>query len=187
MQEALNIAGKAYRALEKKQPRTVRFIGNDYSVNPDGGISSSAACEIPAMHKILILHYLLSESGKTETGELIDFKQLPGGITYNPVFEGRVYGRLTGVFGEDHELFRLCGEKIGGVKADLGDAAMKFEALPGVPVYIILFAGDEEFRPGCKILFDSGIKGYFPTEDAIIICEELSRTLTKEAETCQKQ
>ena len=183
MREALNIAENDYRALGRKEPVAVRFINKEYRVSPDARITSSRCGEAPDKHKILILHYLLSEGGKHETGELIDFKQLPGGITYNPVFEGRVYSRLIAVFGKNHELFTRCGEKLGGVRVRLGDSAMKFEILPGIFVCIIFHSADEEFPPGCKILFDSAIKAYFPTEDAIIICEELARELTG----CQKQ
>lgn len=184
MREALDIAESRYRA-EKKEAASVRFIDREYTVNPDGSITSRETRDIPLKHKILILHYLLSGPGR-ETGDLIDFKQLPGGITYNPVFEGRVYGRLKAVFGADHELFKACGKELGGSKAEMGDAALKFEVFPGVMLYVILFSGDEEFGPACKILFDSGIKNIFPTEDAIIICEELSRKLT-EASKCLRQ
>jgi hypothetical protein len=181
MSEALNIAKKSYRALERKQPAKVRFLGKEYSVNPGGEVSPAAAGDAPEKHKILILHYLLSGPGKREAGELIDFKQLPGGITYNPVFEGRVYGRIAGIFGEDHELFFSCGETLGGKTASHGDASMSFEVFPGAQVYVVLFSGDEEFKPACKILFDRSIEDYFPTEDIIIICEELGRALAEGA------
>lgn len=184
MLEALEIAEKRY-SEEKKKAASVRFLETEYAVSPDGGISSPEAGDIPLKHKVLILHYLLSGPAR-ETGELIDFKGMPGGITYNPVFEGRVYSRLKAVFGGDHKLFKSCGKELGASEAAMGDAALKFEVFPGAALFIILFSGDEEFAPACKILFDSGIKEVFPTEDAIIICEELSRKLS-EVSKCQKR
>ncbi len=179
MEEALKIAVEGFKALGREVKETVRFIDASYDVYPDGRVlyASRDKEEAPLKHKILILHYLLSAVFKPEGGKLIDFKLLPGGLAYNPVFCGRVYSSILSVFGSNHRLFRAAVKKLGGEKADIGDAGARFTVFPGVPVYLGLFSGDDEFKPGCKVLFDENITEYFPTEDVIIICEILAKKL----------
>lgn len=186
MREALEIAEKNYMKLGRRQTFRVGFLGEEHIVSPSGGVTPGhGSGETPVKHKIIILHYLVSGEGNPETGELIDFKSLPGGMAYNPVFEGRACRRLAGVFGENPAGLLECGKWLGGVETGNGDASMKFEVLPRVPVHVIIFSGGGEFPPAVKILFDRCVEGRLPTEDIIIICEELSKKLSMEAKKCR--
>ena len=49
---------------------------------------------------------------------------------------------------------------------DMADAAYKFLSLPKIPVYYLLWEGDEEFGPDLKILFDRSIEKHL-SADAI--------------------
>lgn len=113
----------------------------------------------------LILHYLLTVSDKSLTGELITFREIPSGEFYYQPFLKRAQVPLVKAFGSDHELFRRSGEKLGGKGAKMGDVSLTFLPFPKVPVTLTLWKGDEEFSPEGTILFDSSIKNFLPGED----------------------
>lgn len=134
----------------------------------------------PQWLSIVILHYLLTATGRPLTGEAVDFRQLVGGEGYLPNFERRAAARLAAEFGQDPERFIRCGLKIGGRQVALGDAAIRVSVFPRVPVTMILWRGDDEFPPSAKYLFDRSISDYLPTEDVVAICQQLVNILRME-------
>ncbi len=49
---------------------------------------------------------------------------------------------------------------------DLADAAYRLTPLPKIPLYYLLWEGDEEFKPNLSILFDRSIERHL-SADAI--------------------
>jgi hypothetical protein len=60
-------------------------------------------------------------------------------------------------YGKDPEGFQTAGRKLGGVILDMADAAMCLEPFPKVPIYYVLWAGDDEFPAKLTVLFDKSI------------------------------
>ena len=69
-------------------------------------------------------------------------------------------------FGRDLAGFKQAAEKLGGQAMDLADAAYKLTALPKIPLYYLLWEGDEEFAPHLSVLFDRSIEQHL-SADAI--------------------
>lgn len=138
--------------------------------------------EVPVWLAIVVLHYLLTATGEELTGELADFRQLVGGEAYLSVFSARAVNRLMRSFGNDAAGLLKVGLALGGRKLDRGDVALEMPMLPRVPVILILWEGDDEFPPSANIVFDSSVNSYLPTEDVVVICEELVTLLESEVE-----
>lgn len=102
---------------------------------------------------------------------------------YYSVFEDRVHQSFLALFGREPSLFPEASTALEGEKVDFGDIAFKFMVLPRVPINFILHKGDGEFPPACKVLFDSSISDYLPTEDIVIICEDTVRELKSRTQT----
>ena len=47
---------------------------------------------------------------------------------------------------------------------DMGDAAYRFNIVPGIPVAVLYWVGDDEFPPEAKILYDRSISGQWPLD-----------------------
>ena len=64
---------------------------------------------------------------------------------------------------KDSKRLRL---KIGGEPQNLADAGFKILTFPKVPLYYLLWRGDEEFNPRLSVLFDRSVEKHL-SADAI--------------------
>ncbi|MDI6824912.1 MAG: DUF3786 domain-containing protein [Bacillota bacterium] len=137
------------------------------------------AAEVPQWLAILTLHYLNGAGGEPLTGELIPFRDLPGGRVYDSNFEKRVRARLVRAFSHQPALLLEVAARLGGEAVDMGDAGVRLVTFPRVPLWLVLWAADEEFPPGANVLFDSSVRSYLCTEDAVVLCEQVTSELIK--------
>ena len=124
---------------------------------------------LPIQQEILLLHYLIgvceSEGGGV-AGEWISFQEVPDGRFYMDAFQRRAKIPLIQTFGGNPELLlRLATEQLGAVPSDQGDYSVVVQALPLVPIALILWRGDDEFPPEGNILFDRSITKFLSAED----------------------
>lgn len=168
-------SGAAYKRAGSREIITVDFLNQAYQVSlPDNKVAlAGAEAEVPISDKILILHYLTLASGATLSGSLIAFQELPEGATYQRTFAKRSIAPLVRHFGgEPSRLLGMAG-RLGGQKAEYGDAAVTVNGFKFVPVTLVLWGGDEEFPPRGNILFDDTITGYLSTYDITVLCDAI--------------
>jgi hypothetical protein len=146
------------------------------SLNHDEGQAGSE--DIDLKDRILILHYLTTAKGTPNTGKLIGFKQVPGGLFEYASFSREVLIPLLDHFGKKPELLVKAAANLGGSEVVYGNAAVSIKAFPNVPVVIVLWRGDDEFPPNASILFDSTVADYLSTEDMSVLCERIVERLT---------
>ena len=137
---------------------------------------------------ILLLHYLLTADAAPEAGRWVTFRELPDGLFYAQAFAAHAEAPLAAMVAEsesDDEVdrrirrFRERGANIGSVDLDLADAALRLQALPRVPVAVLLWKGDDEFPSQARILFDGSAHHYLPTEDLAGMGEWLAHQLLR--------
>lgn len=125
--------------------------------------------ELPVEEKIILLHYLLQANGAPPAGQWITFRQIPDGHFYDVAFQRRTRTPFLLRFGHNPLLYRKCAEKLGGSHIEGGDVGMLFQALPNIPVQLLLWRGDEELPPESTLLFDAHISHYLPAEDIAVL------------------
>ena len=154
----------------------LHYFNRTYFITlPDAEISLIDSSEtIPIRDRILILHYLLTAGGTEPANKLIAFHELPEGNVYYTTFAKRTIQPLIDNFGSDSQLLLPLSRKLGGQKADYGDAAVTINAFPHVTITIILWRGDDEFPARGDVLFDATIAQYLPTEDVTVLCETIA-------------
>ncbi|MDO8717158.1 MAG: DUF3786 domain-containing protein [Dehalococcoidales bacterium] len=154
---------------------TLQYLNRSYLITlPDAEISLIDSHEaVPIRDKILILHYLLTARGTASANKSIAFHELPEGSVYYPTFAKRTIQPLVDNFGSDSQFLLPISRKLGGQKADYGDAAVAINAFPHVPITIVLWRGDSEFPARGNVLFDATISHYLPTEDVTVLCETI--------------
>jgi len=174
-------SGAQYQIKDSQKVITVEYLNRQYQVTlPDIEISIKDSGEaVPLRDKILILHYLTQAKGTLLSNKTITYKELPEGLIYFPTFVKRAIKPLLDHFGkEPHRLIDIA-KLLGGQKAEYGDTAVTINAFRRVPITLVIWQGDEEFRPEASILFDSTITDYLTTEDIHVLCETIAWRLVK--------
>jgi hypothetical protein len=130
--------------------------------------------------KIIILHYLIGINNIPLSNSLINFKQISAGRQYYPAFEKRTIKPLLAVFANNPQKTLKASKGIGGTRVDLADIAVKIMAFPLVPVFLLLWKGDDEFPPNATILFDASIDQRLCAEDIAVLCQQIVFKIIKE-------
>jgi hypothetical protein len=152
----------------------VPFLNRRYRVTlPDGTVKDEEGEEPPLIRKVLILHYLLQAHGTGLANRWVDFRSIPGGVAYYPVFRGRIISRLVRMFGERPQALIEAAAPLGGRPIEMADVGVEIPAFPRVPVVFALWEPSEEFGPEGTVMFDDSLPTYLETEDAIVVCEEI--------------
>jgi hypothetical protein len=128
--------------------------------------------------KVLTLHHMIAAADNQGTavrvmGRWIDCRSLQDGAFLGTHFSRSVSDALDGVFALNREdrLSRVLAW--GGRPLELGDEGYLFNFFPRLPVALINWAGDKEFPPSAKILFDVSASNYMPTHGLIALTEFL--------------
>lgn len=127
-------------------------------------------------------HYLLTAGGQPVSGQVISFKEIPGGMIYLQPFNGRVLGGFKAIFGKNAGMLTKVGEKLGIGFAKYGDTAVTMNVLPRIPVTYVIWEGDEEFPANATVLFDATAQYYLPTEDLVVAAAPEPVCLIKQSE-----
>jgi hypothetical protein len=152
----------------------IAFLNKRYRVLlPGAEVRDAAGEKPPLVRRVLILHYLIQAQGKDLARRWVDFRSLPGGVVYYPVFRGRVIARLVRMFGERPQALISAAAPLGGRAIAMADWAVEIPAFPRVPVVFALWEASDEFAPEGTIMYDDALPAYLETEDAIIVCEEI--------------
>ena len=62
------------------------------------------------------------------------------------------------------KVFIKGGSELGGLKLEHGDASLLLHPFPRVPVTMILWAGDDEFRARVDMFFDASCEQHLPMD-----------------------
>jgi len=168
---------------------TVEYLNQSYVIpipgmeislkdSPNHGEGQEGREDIDLKDRILILHYLITAKGTPNTGKLIGFKQVPGGLFEYASFSREILKPLLDHFNKEPERLAEAAANLGGAPASYGDASVSIKAFPNVPVVIVLWRGDDEFPPNASILFDSTVSDYLSTEDMSVLCARIVQKLT---------
>jgi hypothetical protein len=154
----------------------VHYLNRPYLITlPNVEISLKNEEEkVPIKDKILILHYLTQATGVPFTNKLITYGQIEGGKFYCPVFVKRNLEPILSCFGDQPEFLIDIAQKMGGKRANYGDASVSIDAFPMARIFIIIWKGDDEVPHGGNILFDGNIKNYLASEDVCVLTEILT-------------
>ncbi|MDP6545365.1 MAG: DUF3786 domain-containing protein [Phycisphaerae bacterium] len=142
-----------------------------------GSVGTSQGEEVRETWQVLVLHYLSIPSRPT-FGELkLTFAEIPGAITYDKVYQGRVIGRLCHTAARDLETLSAAAASLGGQDADGGDRAFEFRIFPQLNLKLIWYAADDEFPPSSTILLPENIFPALSIEDIVVLSEQLVANL----------
>ena len=182
---AAALSGATYEKLTATSGRfRLTFWGKEYTVDyPEASVREEESGQEPSIFiQILILHYLIAADGTPSADKWISFRELPGGLGFDPAFQQHASQPLARAFGHDAEGFIRAAEALGGERLTFGSASFLFRILPRQWVAVVLDLADEEFPAWVNILFDGAASHYLPTEDWAVVGELLSSRLLHAAD-----
>jgi Domain of unknown function (DUF3786) len=127
--------------------------------------------------ELIALLYLNSLSETTAlTDELVSIADLKEAHYFTGPHQLPLEALLTR-YGQDLPGFKNISLALGGEPVELADAAFAFRPLPRVPVYCLLWLGDDEFPPLFKVLFDRAIETCFSASGIWLLVNLVSSRL----------
>lgn len=119
--------------------------------------------------QVLLAHY--SKAKPVERAKnLVRFADLPGGHAYEKAFLQRAVQPIADVFGDEPESLVEASKRLNGQALTYGDFSVEIQALPQIPLVIILWCASE-FPASTTILYDESASSYLPTEDLAVLGE----------------
>ncbi|MGD2124590.1 MAG: DUF3786 domain-containing protein [Desulfobacteraceae bacterium] len=115
--------------------------------------------------ELIFLVYLLNVGAESPTHQLVSVQELKTSHFFQGPHALDVSG-LIERYGRDLKGFMRAAESLGGEIQKLADAAYRIPAFPKVPLYYLLWEGDEEFEPRLSVLFDRSVEKHL-SADAI--------------------
>lgn len=147
---------------------TLDFLGKEVRI-PWLGLQAyveGTEAELPLQQEILLLHYLRGVGDTQPREEWISYQEIPDGRFYLDAFLRRAKIPMVQTFGErPGDLLRTAAALYKATPLDQGDHGVLVQALPQVPVGLVLWEGDDEFPPEGNLLFDRSIVEIFSAED----------------------
>ena len=173
--DIIGLCRRSGARLNSRGDILIDYLSHTYCITyPEVSISLIGSKEdVPIKERILILHYLLTAKGTPLSGRPVTFREIPGGANYFAVFQKRAIKPLVDFFGKNPPAMVANAERIGGRRADFGDAAATFDAFPRVPVTFVLWRGDEEFSAEGSVLFDASVSDYLSSYALTELCESI--------------
>lgn len=158
----------------------VPLFGSPYLVGKEEVVEESGA-NPSVWVKVFLLIYSTRANGNPPAGKWAAFRELPNSVSKAKQFE-ETAGRLARRFeGKPEELreaaLRLSGEEI---EAESADLAFIFKALPGVPLQLLFWDGDEDFEARVTILLDKDVLDYLDQEAIVFLTEAMAALLLGE-------
>jgi hypothetical protein len=122
---------------------------------------------------ILVLHYLRCGCTIQPTGDLISFRDLPGGKFYWPAFRARSVGPLIGRVGSQPEALTANLQRYDWQPFLRGDFGARIHGIGLLEAFLIYYRGGEEFGPSADLLFDACIKRVYTAEDVAVFASRI--------------
>lgn len=170
---AMNKAWDNLVDLTREKNFSVKFLGDEYSIDLKNRLVTSLDCNTTAkdFYTILILHYLFAKlKGLARlTGEWLTFRELAGIEGYAAAFRKRALEPIVRKYAGKPENILSVLDKLPSRKADFKDISIIIEAFSQVPVLLKLSFADEEFSCEANMLFDRNLTSIFCIEDIVVL------------------
>lgn len=135
-----------------------------------------------ALLELLVLVYLLQVKPGWLSNEKIAVQDLKDAQFFQGPHELKTH-LLIQKFGHDLAGFRRAAENLGGIRLSMADIAYKLRPFPKIPLFFLLWQGDEEFEPRVSVLFDRSIDDYLSADAIWGLVNLVSKLLARSDES----
>jgi hypothetical protein len=159
---------------------TIRCLGREYRVAPDGAIDAPGVVgPVAPWMRILLLHYVRTRGDAPPAGRWVAFTELKAALMKSKSFAREAEEPLRALFDRDTGAAERALERLGAVRESGLPApiAWRLDALPRVPVLVLYWPAEEEFASKCKVLFDATADRYLDVESLTFLIEGLAKNI----------
>ena len=131
---------------------------------------------------VVVVVYLLGAKELPPAGEWVTGEMLPVGAFFFRGLHAIPTAAVAQRFGDEpHELV-AAGGRLGGKAVDVGDGCVELEALPRVPVRLVLWMGDDEFPSRATMLFDRTADSHLALDALLTLAQYVVSAVVREGE-----
>ncbi len=164
--------------LENPARYTITLLNTEYVVNLSGRnifyiLSDSQQKEAQFLEQLCILAYLINARDLPLANKLVAGNTLPGGQFFFRGQHGLPTKKLEEAFGNNPELLHQVSAQLDAERCEFGDASIRLNMLPRLPLTIVVWGRDEEFEARASILFDQTAASQLPL-DALLAAVNLT-------------
>lgn len=147
------------------------FVGRPYCVDcTDGSIRPKGHDnELRGLEISVVLHNLIVATGRNLTGKLVTVREFfkIGGVGGQEIRDASEM-KFNKMFSDHPERLKLLTNEFACEMSTHGDASIKINLLPRVPITIAVWAGEGGIiPPEHTIMYDSTATDYLPLEDLV--------------------
>ena len=159
---------------------TLFVWGDQYAVYPHESKIDRITNNFQNPHDLFylfIIYYLLKSKEIEISNEWISEKDIPGGVTF---FRGphEIPTRLiSNRYRNNINEFRKRCEQLHGIPLDMADAAYRFKITSHISVAVLYWAGDDDFPPESKILYDKTITEHLASDILFALAVEICKKI----------
>lgn len=155
----------------------VELLGRPFLVRSDGVFAEDEG-EVDIWAKVVVLLYLTRATGAPPRDEWVAFRELPNTISKQITYEKWI-DRIPKACAGRFERLEEAAIGIGGavVPHESADLAFRFQALPRVPLLLLVWDADSDFEARGSLLLDAGVLDYLDQEALTFVAEALMRSL----------
>ena len=142
---------------------------------PGSALSAGPSIDL----QVILITYLLNAHALPLANRLVAGSSLKGGKTF---FQGPhrfPVEPLEERYGINPTAFLDKGLSLGAQQERYGDAGLRFQAFPRVPVVMVLWQGDEEYPARLSVLFDASIAQHLPLDAIYGLVTEICRRMAE--------
>ena len=150
--------------------------GDEYAIYPHEYRIDRVVENVHSPHDyfyLFIIYYLLKSQDIEISREWISEKDIPGGATFFRGPHQIPTHLICKHYKNDIEAFNKKCEHLHGKPMDMADAAYRFDITPRIPVSVLYWAGDDDFPPEAKILYDRTITEHLSTDIIFTLAVEI--------------
>ena len=159
---------------------TLSVWGDEYAVYPHEFKIDRITNNFQSPHDLFylfIIYYLLKSKEIEISNEWISEKDIPGGVTF---FRGphKIPTHLiSNRYSNNIKEFRKRCEQLHGIPLDMADAAYSFKITSHISVAVLYWAGDDDFPPESKILYDKTIAEHLASDILFALAVEICKKI----------
>ena len=135
---------------------TLVLLGQEYlvDINKKQIVTPGQKAKPDFLQSLCILTYIINAVNIPLSEKIVTANKLEAGQFFFRGPHALPVDKLEKAFGSNPAMLLKAGENLSAEKCDYGDASIKVLVLPRLPVYFVIWAGDEEFPPRASILLD---------------------------------
>ena len=164
---------------------TITFLGREHRLEPEARrvfVPADPEHRLSYQTGMVLISTLIRSLGVPPAGRMVTPHELPGGAQF---FQGphAINNKpLAKRFGHDLAALLRAAQALGGEAFEAGDQGVRLPGLPMIPLYALVWAGDEEFGPRAVVGVDANAHHHLALDGVWALSNLMVYRLLKEAE-----